>query len=309
MCDRPAPLPAPPDKCAGPLPVGGDVASESAMPFDPPEPTPLAPAPSASTPRVRVSDLFAAARAALTFLTRLPLGGYPISPAVWRWCAAFFPFAGLVVGAAMGAAFALTRNLGAAPAAWISVIGGLFLTGAFHEDGLADTADALGGASTRARLFEILKDSRIGTFGAVALIGALGLRVSLLARLDADAPVALLVSQTLSRVPPVWLMRVLPYVTPAETARSKPLAVGGTPQALVATFIGMVTAWCAWRGGRVDATACAVLPLSLMAVALVCGWRWRARAGGLTGDFLGATQQSADLAVLVVLTATQAHLD
>jgi adenosylcobinamide-GDP ribazoletransferase len=89
------------------------------------------------------------------------------------------------------------------------------VTGAFHEDGLADTADALGGAFDREKLFAILKDSRIGSFGATALILVLLLRIAALAKLGPMAAGGLLLGQTLSRTTPVWMMAALPYATPA----------------------------------------------------------------------------------------------
>src|SRR5690606_4146528 len=129
---------------------------------------------------------------------------------------------------------------GAAATAILAVGLAMMLTGAFHEDGLADSADALGGAYDREKLFVILKDSRIGTFGAAALFVALGLRVVLLTELDVAMPLALLVSQTVARTPPIWLMRALPYVTADGESKSRLVARARSPQAIVATLWSLV---------------------------------------------------------------------
>ena len=115
--------------------------------------------------------------------------------------------------------------------AWVAstcaVIVGLVMTGALHEDGLADTADALGGGHDRESVLRILKDSRVGVFGAVALIMTLLLRVGLLVRLGPHAPVALVLAAVLSRLSPVWLMGTMRDITPVSTSRFGPvMAVG-----------------------------------------------------------------------------------
>lgn len=240
-------------------------------------------------------------RAAAIFLTRVPLGGFPFSRDDWRWSSAYFPFVGLVLGAAQAAVFAACSRAGPHVAATVAVIVSLLLTGAFHEDGLADTADALGGAYSRERVFEILKDSRVGSFGASALVVVLLLRILLLARLDGLAPWALVATQGASRVPPIWLMAVMPYVSSDAEAKSKLVARAGWPQAAFATAFGAVSVALvtyalplSWRGA-------VALPLVGLLVAALCGWRFRARVGGLTGDFLGATQQVGECALLLAI--------
>src|SRR5206468_2954946 len=109
-------------------------------------------------------DFLRGGRAAVTFLTRVPVGGFPFTAKEWRWCSAWFPLVGAGVG--MGAAVVCWATQAAGP--WVSAVlaiaASLLITGAFHEDGLADTADALGGSPVgdREKIFEILKDSRIG---------------------------------------------------------------------------------------------------------------------------------------------------
>jgi len=170
---------------------------------------------------------------ALQFFTRIPVTGrlaqwVGYSPAMLRASAAHFPAVGWVVGAAGALALAGASALWPPlVAAVLCTVVTVLLTGAFHEDGLADVADGLGGASTRERALEIMKDSRIGAFGAIALVLALGLKFALLAALVAQgaftACAALLAAHVLSRLAPIALMRALPYVG-GDGGKAKPMA-------------------------------------------------------------------------------------
>ena len=241
------------------------------------------------------------ARAAVTFLTRVPIGGWPYSADDWRWASGHFPLVGAGIGAAIGAVFALALPLSPLAAAGLALAFGLLLTGGFHEDGLADTADALGGGYEPARVFEILKDSRIGAFGAAALIVALLLRAALLIRLGPAAAAALVACECASRLPPIWLMAALPYVTADASAKSRLVARARPAQALAATLLcASVLAAGVLLDGWTLAQALA-LPASGLAVAVVSGWRFHARLGGVTGDFLGATQQVVEAAILAIV--------
>ncbi|MCB9603458.1 MAG: adenosylcobinamide-GDP ribazoletransferase [Sandaracinus sp.] len=241
-------------------------------------------------------------RAAFVFLTRIPVGGFPYSEDDWRWSTAHFPFVGAVLGLLQATlATVLSPHLGAAPTALLVLGLALMLTGAFHEDGLADSADALGGAYDREKLFVILKDSRIGTFGAVALFVALGLRVALLVALGPAMPVGLLLSQGVARTPPIWLMRALPYVSADGASKSRLVARARTPQAIVATLWSIALVSVGLHFELVEPSRALALFPVLGVITVVAGWRFHVRAGGITGDFLGATEQLAELAVLVVL--------
>jgi len=239
------------------------------------------------------------ARAAFVFLTRVPLGG-TYTDADWRWAPAFFPLVGIGVGASAAAVWIASASAGAVVASVLAVGAAIWLTGAFHEDGLADTFDALGGAFDRERLFEILKDSRIGTYGTVALVVSIGLRVGCLAALGARAPAALVVTHCFARTPPVWLMGTLPYVTPKHTSRN-PLSGAGPAQLLLAAVWPATIAAAAVTHGLFSLSEMLALGAAAIAVATLCGWRFRVRAGGLTGDFLGATEQLCECAFLLVL--------
>ena len=140
-----------------------------------------------------------ALRASFTFMTRIPVGGFPYPPQTWKWISLWFPLVGLVLGAIGCLLFWLLPNSLSFWSQAVLIVGvGMLLTGGFHEDGLADTADALGGAYDAERVMVILKDSRIGAFGGMALFVALALRVGLLADLGEEMFWGLLLGQSLS---------------------------------------------------------------------------------------------------------------
>jgi adenosylcobinamide-GDP ribazoletransferase len=142
-------------------------------------------------------------------------------------------------------------------------------------------------------------------FGAAALTMSLLLRVALLSRLDAAVPVALIAVGAWSRAAPVWLMARLPYVTPAQAARSTPLLAAGNAQAVAATAAAAVITLAAVAAGLLRWPAALGLPAVCAALALLAGWRFQVRAGGVTGDFLGATQQLCECALLLLLALLQ----
>ncbi|MCE9574149.1 MAG: adenosylcobinamide-GDP ribazoletransferase [Deltaproteobacteria bacterium] len=244
-----------------------------------------------------------ALRAGITFLTRIPVGGFPYHADDWRWASGHFPLIGALLGAALAGVWCATASLGAMPAAALVLAVSLLATGAFHEDGLADTADALGGAYDRARVLEILKDSRIGAFGGAALAMTLLTRFALLAALGDRAPLALVISEGVSRLPPVVLMAILPYATDDARAKSRQITRARGPQVALAggwtaaILVGAI----AW-GGLTPLTATAILA-AITAAGAIAGWRFVRRVGGVTGDFLGATQQVAVVAALIALRA------
>jgi len=244
-------------------------------------------------------------RAASVFLTRVPFGGFPYSDAEWRWASAWFPAVGLAHGAACGLVYLALAPAGPWPAAIAALAVGMLLSGAFHEDGLADTADALGGAYDPARVLEILKDSRVGSFGAAALATSLLLRAACLAQLGPAAPAALTLLGALSRTPPIWLMRALPYVTDDAAARSRLLARAGAAQTATATATTALALLAAMALGTWSSMHVVTVILVALATAVIGGWRFHARVGGITGDFLGATQQVTEALALLALAWLQ----
>lgn len=239
-------------------------------------------------------------RAAFAFLTRVPVGGFPYSRDEMRGSTAHFPLVGACVGFCTAAVFRLLVPAGAFAAALLALGVTMLITGAFHEDGLADTSDALGGGYTHERVLHILKDSRVGTFGAVALcVSVLG-RAALIAPLGHDAWWALPLVGCVSRTGPVWQLVMLPYATSDEASRSRDVARAKPSQAIVAT------AWAA--AALVIAAVLSRSPSRLVFVAVACAvivaittFRYHRRLAGVTGDFLGATEQLCELGTLLVL--------
>ncbi|MET3177061.1 adenosylcobinamide-GDP ribazoletransferase [Variovorax gossypii] len=251
---------------------------------------------------------------ALQFFTRVPVTGplaewVGFSPQMLRASAAHLPGIGWLAGcvAALvfaGVAMGLPGVGGALAAAVLSTVATVMLTGAFHEDGLADVADGLGGSASRERALEIMKDSRIGAFGTVALVLALGLKCALLAVLAGrgleTVAVAIVGAHVLSRLMPLFLIRWLPYVGDSGASKAKPLADAISRGALAIAVVWTVPAVALLLHvyGAVNVGA------AVLAAALAAGWMARLflrRLQGFTGDGLGATQQVCELAIYLAL--------
>ncbi len=236
-------------------------------------------------------------RAAVGFLTRIPVGGDPFSRDELRWAPAHFPLVGAAVGSVVGLIYVATLPWGSVVAAMLAVVGSLVLTGAFHEDGLADSADALGGGYSKEKVLEILKDSRLGTFGTVALVMSLSLRVVLLARHQSEALGVLIVIESLSRVPPVVVLTLIPYATRPEASKSRDLTDSGIEVALVACGWALLVVSGAIAAGVVRTAGVFGLAVVSITVTLALTRYMIGRVGGITGDFLGAIQQLVALAL------------
>jgi adenosylcobinamide-GDP ribazoletransferase len=246
---------------------------------------------------------------ALQFLTRLPVRLNHFEPAWLNDCTRHFPLVGALVGMAGAALLVGAAHLWPAwVAAVLALTATVALTGGFHEDGLADTFDALGGVVPRDKALAIMKDSRIGTYGALALGLSLLMRAALLAVLATrpalGAIAALLASHALARAAAVGVMVSLPYGGDAEHAKAKPLALAVAPR-----NFAIALAWCGLLLAALG--ACGVYPPRLLVgvVAAACtAWLmrlWlRRRLGGYTGDGLGATEQLSEIAVLLAFTAS-----
>jgi adenosylcobinamide-GDP ribazoletransferase len=207
----------------------------------------------------------------------------------------------------------------------------VWLTGGFHEDGLADTCDALGGTVSRERALEIMKDSRIGSYGTLGLVLMLGLKAAVLVSLAtplftelnsaesshvhqvllAWTMMALIWCHAASRLVPVWLIRLLPYGGDAAHAKAKPLAMQvSTSGAVLATFMTALVAvvmwlWLAWTGWPTGTllTALGQSALAMVVGMAVCGHWFKRRLGGFTGDTLGASQQITEVLGLLAWLA------
>ncbi len=241
---------------------------------------------------------------ALQFLTRVPVPAWVGYRDEWlHQSARHFTLVGMAVGAVAVLALLSASTLWPWPVAvLLSMVATLVLTGAFHEDGLADTFDALGGAVSCDKALLIMKDSRLGTYGTVTLVVVLALKAAALIELDAQAAAALLLAHSVSRALPVALIRGLPYAGDAEAAKAKPLATQVSLGSVAVAMLWALLAAGAVIGTRqLDASAVFVSLIAAAGVALAMA-RWlRRRLGGFTGDTLGATQQLGEVAIYLAL--------
>ena len=249
---------------------------------------------------------------AVQFFTRIPITGrlaewVGFSPAMLRASAGHFPGVGALVGATAAGVYGLFTVLlppttfTPLVAAVLSTIATFLLTGGFHEDGLADVADGLGGSYDKTRALEIMKDSRVGAFGAMALSLALLCKVALVALLGStEAELltlcgALFAAHVVSRTLPLLLIAWLPYVGDSALSKSKPLADQISPNSILTAFL-----WCFMALAAVlwvQAAADLIVACALSFIALLwMYWLFKRRLQGFTGDCLGAAQQVCEIA-------------
>lgn len=258
-----------------------------------------------------------ACAAAFTFLTRLPLHGVTHGPDDLAHAATYFPVVGLVVGLAGGVVYAGAILLWPTTVAvLICLAATVFITGAFHEDGLADAFDGFGGGWNRDQILAIMKDSRVGAYALVGVLLVLALKVAALTTLagSPDATLverrasvirvltALVTGHVLGRWSSVLLMKAYPYVRPtSETQREsagRPFTRGATVSQLVGASTITLLIVIAAAGSRT---------LIVLWVALSITWTaglyFERRLGGITGDALGAANQIVELSVYLTISA------
>jgi adenosylcobinamide-GDP ribazoletransferase len=246
---------------------------------------------------------------ALQFFTRLPIPAWVGFEVGWlQHASRYFPLVGLVVGAiAAGVYFAAALVLPAPVAAVLSTAASIYITGAFHEDGFADTCDGLGGGYTRERALEIMKDSRVGAYGAIGIVCMLAAKLAALAALPPrQAVAALLLAHPLSRLAATALIWKLDYVR--GEGKAKPLAQQMTDtEFAIATFTTGLSAALLLASGWSTPLAILAAILAACAGALWLGRLFVRRLGGYTGDCLGAVQQLAEALIYVAILATLGH--
>lgn len=248
---------------------------------------------------------------AVMFLTRIRVpSSIDHSPEYLRQAPRYFPVVGWIVGGIASLFyFILARYISVDIGILASMIAGLLVTGAFHEDGLADVCDGFGGGWTKEKILLIMKDSRIGAFGAIGLIAVLGSKFLLLREVVAAGGVVdpliagLIVAHSLSRLMPVLVMQTGTYVGDPNTSKS-----------------GAMTSQRVSAGSLVKAVAFALMPfallpwraLSVVVPALIATWllyryfhRW---IGGYTGDCLGAIQQVTEIIIYLGFVVISRYL-
>ncbi|MEM1145832.1 MAG: adenosylcobinamide-GDP ribazoletransferase [Pseudomonadota bacterium] len=236
---------------------------------------------------------------AIVFLTRIPVRLKSFPAEDLPLAAAYFPLVGVLVGLLAFFGFAVGSLL------WTPLVGailalavGIVVTGAFHEDGLADTADGLGGGWSVDRKLAIMKDSRIGTYGACALLLTLMLKVILLAEFaSSDAFAALVLGHTLGRWSILPLVNKLPYVSgPGGSGAS---LVDRVPRSrfVTSSLSSLFLVLLLVPQGALVVCGCVI------AVVFACGGLFQRQLGGITGDTLGAANQIVELSVYLALVA------
>jgi len=239
---------------------------------------------------------------ALAFLTRIPIpSSTPYSPERMNGSARYFPAVGIVIGGVAAAVYGIALQWWpAAIALALSMIASIYLTGAFHEDGLADSCDAFGGGWSREQELSIMKDSRIGTYAAVGLIGVLATKFLALHAIAEPAKImaALVIGHSWSRLLAISYLHDHVYVRFDDASKIKPMATQLSRNDLLIA-------------GLSAAPLIALAPLSkifFIALALLA-WRWwfgrfmQRRIGGYTGDCLGCAQQVAEVLIYLILGA------
>lgn len=243
---------------------------------------------------------------ALQFFTRLPIPRWVGFEAAWlNHASRYFPLVGLVVGAIAAAVYAAAALVLPAPvAAVLSTAATIYVTGAFHEDGFADTCDGMGGGMTRERVLEIMKDSRVGAYGAIGVVSMLIAKCTTLAMLPpASAIAALLLAHPLSRLAATSLIWTMEYAR-AE-GKAKPLAVRmSAGEFTIAAVTVLVPAAGLVMHGALSVGACAGALLAACLAALWLARKFERRLGGYTGDCLGAVQQLSEVAIYLAILAT-----
>ncbi|MBT9331253.1 adenosylcobinamide-GDP ribazoletransferase [Paracidobacterium acidisoli] len=236
--------------------------------------------------------LFAEMIAAFQFLTCVPMPGLAGGATDLSRAATFFPVVGLILGLAAGLLdLWLMHHLPATAAALLVVLFTVLITGGLHEDGLADAADAFGGGWSRERVLEILQDSRIGSFGAIAIAFSLLARTLLIASLPPHRVIAYFIcAHVLCRWTALPLgcflpsarnsgqgMRLARQISPVSLIAGSVLALG------ISAYLLRASLWLPWT--------------AVLLITLLSAMYYRRRIGGITGDCFGATIQLAEIAV------------
>jgi adenosylcobinamide-GDP ribazoletransferase len=242
---------------------------------------------------------------ATQFLTRLPTPSVKGFQPQWLGRSLrYFPLVGGVVGLVNVAVWWLSIQwLPTSVAIGLMLAASLLVTGAFHEDGFADVCDGFGGGTTAEQTLAIMKDSRIGAFGAIGIFMLLGLKWTVLVNLPAASlPVVIVSAHVVSRWCAIGLVWRLPYVRSRDNGKSQAFD-GGLPASewilsglIGAALVAIVVAATGASGSRVEAGAEGLGIAAAAVMAAGCGVYFRARIGGYTGDCLGATQQLSELA-------------
>lgn len=230
---------------------------------------------------------------ALMFYTRIPCPRWVTHDAEYlNKATRYFPLIGWIVGGAAALVFYGTEKLFTIPVAIImSMVTGIFITGAFHEDGFADVCDGFGGGWTKEKILTIMKDSRTGAYGVIGIVSILLMKYTLLLSANTNELWMILpAAHSISRLCPVLILATSKYVRENDDAKAKPLAKSITGKEIIPAVIFGVLPLILF----LDIKIMLALMLPLMGTLYLRSYfhKW---VGGYTGDCLGATQQATEI--------------
>jgi adenosylcobinamide-GDP ribazoletransferase len=238
---------------------------------------------------------------ALMFYTRIPCPKWVThDPVYLNKATRYFPFIGWIVGSVCALVYMGTEFFVGAPIAiLLSMIAGVLTTGAFHEDGFADVCDAFGGGWTKQKILDIMKDSRIGAYGAIGMILILLLKYTSLSAIPfSQMWMVLLAAHSFSRLCAVLIVSTSVYVRENDDAKAKPLAKSITVYEIIPAVIFGLAPLLLFQ--RVEILYALILPLLAIFFLRRYFHKW---IGGYTGDCLGATQQVTEVLFYLGLVA------
>ncbi|ALG67088.1 adenosylcobinamide-GDP ribazoletransferase [Beggiatoa leptomitoformis] len=237
---------------------------------------------------------------ALMFYTRLPCPAWVgYSDAYLSQATKYFPLMGWIVGGFAALIFLLADLLFSLNiAVLLSMIASILLTGAFHEDGLADVCDGFGGGWTKIRILEIMKDSRVGSYGTIGMNLTLLLKFSALTAMSPELiPYALIAGHSISRFATNTIIATATYVRENDDSKAKPIAKGTSLTALIiAGLLGVAPFM------LLPSYGCLLAIVPVFFLTFYLRHYFNKQIGGYTGDCLGATQQLTELLFYLTIT-------
>ena len=249
---------------------------------------------------------------ALMFYTRISvpkwikLGNVPYNNEMLNKATIYFPVIGWIVGSICGLVFyvsSLIFSTNPEIPILLSMVAGVLTTGAFHEDGFADVCDGFGGGWTKEKILEIMKDSRVGTYGSVGLILIFGLKFFSLEVFDNQTLVwTLIVAHSLSRFVALSFIFTLDYVREDALSRAKPIAKKLPLNDLLIALILAILPLFIYIIITKNFFLLLIIP-PLVLLHLYLKYYFKKWIGGYTGDCLGATQQLAEVIIYLVVVA------
>jgi adenosylcobinamide-GDP ribazoletransferase len=241
--------------------------------------------------------------ASVAFLTRLPMPRALLEEqGAFARAAMWFPVVGAIVGGIEAGVFVAAARLWSTTVAVVLAVGAVVIaTGALHEDALADAADGFGGGKTRERVLEIMKDSRVGSFGVVALLLVMAAKLATLDAIARDGAAsftrAVIVAHVLARWSALPLLAALPYVRGITGIGNSFADDGRMSRAVIGTVMSITLTT------LIAPSAAFLCVIAASFVTISCGVYFRRRIEGVTGDCLGSVNQIVELLCYLIIAA------